>query len=138
MPIADVTEKLLAESDEGIEGWACKGMDCKARGPMGNAVYRQLRKNDVASETYRWLTDDLKLRFRQTWALERDFNFISQKRVRSLTQAVKREEIGSWKSELQLQVHFGGADQPEAVRQATNYIRNCKLYEDRCFNVCFP
>ena len=47
-------------------------------------------------------------------------------------------EIGSWKSELQLQVHFGGADQPEAVRQATNYIGNCKLYEDRCFNVCFP
>ena len=131
MTAAEVTEKILAESEESIELWACKNMDCKARGPMGNAVYRQLKKNDAAAETYRWLTDDLKLKFRQTWAMERNFNFISQKRLRSLTQTVKREEIGTWKSQLQLEVHFGGAEHEEAKRQAQNYINNCELYKDR-------
>ena len=125
---ADVTEKMLADSEEGVEGWACKGLDSKARGPIGNAMYRSFKKNPAANETYKWLYEDLKKKFRQSWAVERSFDFITQKRIRTVSCRTKREEIGTWKSELQLQVHFGGADQPEAQRQASCYIARCREY----------
>ena len=125
---AEVTEKMLSDSSEGMEGWACKGMDCKARGPIGNAMYRAFKKNPTANEQYKWLHDDLKKKFRQSWAVERAFDFIQTKRIRTVTCKTKRDEIGSWKSELQLQQHFGGVDQPEAQRQATNYISKCREF----------
>lgn len=55
-----VTEQMLEESEEGIEHWACLGIDSKARGPMGNAMYRSIKKHPEAAEAYRWLFDDLK------------------------------------------------------------------------------
>lgn len=58
--VGDVTQEMLVESPEGLEGWACYGLDCKARGPMGNAMYRQLKKDPGAQECYKWLFDDLK------------------------------------------------------------------------------
>lgn len=125
-----VTRKMLEDSAEGLEHWACVGIDCKARGWMGNAMYRQLRKFPEVQESYKWLFDDLKLKFRQTWAIDRNFEFISRKRVKSISTSTRQEEIGTWKNELQLQVHFGGTDQPEAKRQASCYINKCRNYKD--------
>lgn len=130
MAVDEVTEAMLHESPEGIEGWACHGLDCKARGPMGNAMYRQLKKDVQAQECYKWLFDDLKKKFRQAWAMERSFDVVIRKRIKILTTTVKQEEIGAWKNELQLQQHYGGVDQPEAKRQADNYIRNCRKFKD--------
>lgn len=126
----DVTEAMLAQTEEGVEGWACRGLDTKARGPIGNALYRQLKKSPEMTEAYRWLFDDLKRRFRETWAVHRNFEFVRRKRVKSLATKTKQEEIGTWKNELQLQVHFGGTDQPEAQRQAANYILRCRGFKD--------
>lgn len=126
----DVTLEMLNASEKGMEGWANCGLDVKARGPVGNALYRQLRKNEPAAEAYRWLFEDLKTKFREVWNVHRTFDFISTKRIRSITSKTTREEVGSWKSELQLQQHFGGVDQPEAIRQAANYIRKCNEYKD--------
>ena len=128
MAPADVTEKMLSDSEDGIEGWACKGLDCKARGPMGNAMYRSFKKNPAASEAYKWLFEDLKKKFRQSWAMERSFDFIQQKRIKTVTCKTRREEMGSWKSALQLEAHFGGVGIPEAKRQADNYMKKCKDY----------
>ena len=102
-----VTEELLAKSDEGVEGWACRGLDCRAHGPLGNALYRAFRKNPTMAKTYRWLFDDLKVKFRQTWAMSRSFDFVSTKRVHSVSTTTKHEEIGTWKNQLQLEAHFG-------------------------------
>ena len=128
--VGDVTQEMLVESPEGLEGWACYGLDCKARGPMGNAVYRQLKKDPGAQECYKWLFDDLEKKFRQSWAMDRSFDTVLKKRIKTISTKVKQEEIGVWKSELQLQQHFGGVDQPEAQRQASNYIKNCRKWED--------
>ena len=128
--VGDVTQEMLVESPEGLEGWACYGLDCKARGPMGNAMYRQLKKDSRAQECYKWLFDDLKKKFRQSWAMDRSFDTVLKKRIKTISTKVKQEEIGVWKSELQLQQHFGGVDQPEAQRQASNYIKNCRKWED--------
>ncbi|CAK9016517.1 unnamed protein product [Durusdinium trenchii] len=128
--VSAVTEAILNETEEGIDGWACKGLDCKARGPMGNAMYRQIKKCPGANETYKWLFDDLKKKFRQSWAVSRSFDFVARKRIRSISTTTKNTEIGQWRSELQLQVYFGGTDQEEAKRQASNYIKNCRKFPD--------
>ena len=113
-----------------MEGWACYGLDVKARGPIGNALYRQLKKNPEMTEAYRWLFDDLKKKFRQNWAFNRNFEFVQRKRIKSIATKTKQEEIGVWKNELQLAVHFGGANEPEAKRQAANYITRCRDFQD--------
>ncbi|CAJ1418507.1 unnamed protein product, partial [Effrenium voratum] len=101
--------------------------------PIGNAMYRQFDKHPAARETYKWLSDDLKLRFRQTWALQRNFEFISKKRIRSISMVTSNQELGSWKNELQLEQYYGGVGIPEAQRQASNYIKNCKKWPDSTF-----
>ena len=62
--------------------------------------------------------------------MDRSFDTVPKKRIKTISTKVKQEEIGVWKSELQLQQHFGGVDQPEAQRQASNYIKNCRKWED--------
>eukprot|EP00434_Breviolum_minutum_P027649 symbB.v1.2.024456.t1/scaffold2319.1/size82456/5 len=78
---ANVTEDMLVESEEGLEGWACRGLNCNAHGPLGNALYRAFKKNPKAAEAYRWLFDDLKLKFRQSYAMARNFEFVEHKRI---------------------------------------------------------
>ena len=131
MEVDKVTEKMLEESDEGVEGWACKGLNCAAHGPLGNALYRSLRKNPKMAEAYKWLFDDIKKKFRQSWAMSRNFDFVATKRIHMVATSTKHEEVGTWKNSLQLEVHFGGVGIPEAERQAQNYISNCLEYEDR-------
>ena len=131
MDASAVTEELLAKTDEGVEGWACRGLDCRAHGPLGNALYRAFRKNPTMAKTYRWLFDDLKVKFRQNWAMARSFDFVSTKRVHSISTTTKHEEVGTWKNQLQLEAHFGGVGIKEAERQAKNYIRNCQQFEER-------
>ncbi|CAJ1418628.1 unnamed protein product [Effrenium voratum] len=104
---------MLAESEEGLEGWACAGLDQPA-----------------ARETYKWLTDDVKLRFRQSWAMQRSFDFISKKRIRSVSLKTANQELGTWRNQLQLEQHYGGVGLAEAVRQADNYIKNCRKWPD--------
>ena len=42
----------------------------------------------------------------------------------------KQSELGSWKSELQLRVHYGGAEHEEAKRQAACYVEMCRKFRD--------
>ena len=131
MEVDKVTDKMMEETDEGVEGWACKGLNCAAHGPLGNALYRSLRKNPKMTESYKWLFDDLKKKFRQSWAMTRNFDFVATKRVHMVVAtSTKQEEVGSWKNTLQLEGHFGGVGIPEAMRQTENYIRNCLQYKD--------
>lgn len=127
---ATVTEELLAKTPLGVEGWACKKMDCRAHGPLGNALYRSFKKNPKMASAYKWLFDDLKLKFRQSWAMTRTFDFVSAKRVHTVATTTKQEEVGTWKNALQLEGHFGGVGIPEAKRQAESYIENCMMFED--------
>jgi hypothetical protein len=129
--ISQVTGEMLINTDRGVEGWACYGIDSKARGPMGNQMYRQIKKNPKANEAYRWLFDDLKKKFRQTWSMTRTFDFIRTKRVHTISTKTKQTEIGQFKNQLQLEAHFGGVGHPEAKRQADNYVMNCRRFKAR-------
>ena len=115
---------------------------------MAQQLNRAFNHKPAMKEIYRWLSDDLKRRFRMTSALTRDFDAVVKSRVRSIKRSVKQTEVGIFKSELQLRVHFGGAEHEEAKRQASCYIAMCKEYKvtwclqcKTCvfpFVVCFP
>ena len=81
-------------------------------------------------EVYKWLTDDLKARFRMSWSISRSFDSVLKKRVRCIKNVTKQKELGSWKSELQLRMVYGGVEHPEAIRQASNYIAMCRKFPD--------
>ena len=130
LPVADVTEKLLEESPEGLEHWACLGLDMGARSATGQAINRAFARSSKAKEIYKWLGEDLKRKFRMSWSLHRNFDTVVKKRLRVLRNTKKQTELGSWKSELQLQVHYGGAGIPEAERQASCYMARCREYKD--------
>ena len=127
---ATVDHSVVEKSAEGADFWANHGLDNSARGPVGQQINRALQKHPQVKNVYKWLTDDLKKKFRMSWAVARDFDQVSKKRVRSIKQINKQTELGQWRSELQLQVHFGGVDHPEAVRQTNCYISMCKKYKD--------
>ena len=125
-----VTEAIVQKSSDGLIYWANYGLDHSARGSIGQQIHRALLKNPQVKGVYKWLTEDLKKKFRMTWAVERNFDQVLKTRVRSIKQIRSHTELGSFKSELQLQVHFGGADHPEAIRQASAYIGMCKKFAD--------
>ena len=78
-----VTEKIMSETEEGVEGWACLHLDCGARSAMGQAINRAFQKHPKAKETYKWLTEDLKRKFRMSWSLNRNFDSVLKRRVRA-------------------------------------------------------
>ena len=125
-----VTEQIVASSEEGLEHWACLHLDMGARGATGQALVRAFKKNKAAKNIYKWLSEDLKRKLRQSWGIARDFETVLKKQVRVLKNTNLQKEIGTWKSELQLQVHFGGPDRAEAVRQASCYISMCKKFPE--------
>ena len=126
----DVTEKIVVESPEGLEHWACSGLDMGARSATGQAINRAFARSNKAKEIYKWLGEDLKRKFRMSWSLHRNFDTVVKKRLRVLRNTKKQTELGIWKSELQLQVHYGGAGIPEAERQASCYMARCREYKD--------
>ena len=125
-----VTEQMVEKDQFGLEHWACRGLDMSARSPTAQQMGRAFLRHPMAKESYKWLTDNLKRRFRETWAVRRDFEQVLKKRVKSIKHAVKQTEVGTWKSELQLAVHFGGANHPEAQRQARCYMEMCQHFQD--------
>ncbi|CAE7276633.1 unnamed protein product [Symbiodinium sp. CCMP2456] len=129
MDLSDVTPQMVKSSLEGLEHYACLGLDISARGAAGQALNRALDKApQVKQDVYKWLTEDLKKKFRATWAIERSFEKVVKQRVRTVRNVTRQQELGSWKSHLQLCVFFGGSSEPEAIRQADNYVAMCRQF----------
>ena len=130
LDVTTVTEDVVAKSEEGLEWWACRGIDMSARGPHAQCLNRAFQRFPKYKNMYKWLTEDLKKKFRMSWSMCREFDSVVNKRIKIVTNKTKQKEIEVFKSELQLQNHFGGKDSPEACRQAACYIEMCRKYED--------
>ena len=74
LTVTAVTEADVAKSDEGLDYWACHQLDMGARGATGQAISRALRSQPVVKDVCKWLTDDLKTRFRMSWSIHRSFD----------------------------------------------------------------
>eukprot|EP00439_Symbiodinium_sp_Y106_P060893 s2201_g9.t1 len=69
-----VTPQMVKSSELGLEHYACIGLDTSARGAAGQALNRAMDKSpDIKHEIYKWLSEELKKKFRTSWAIERSF-----------------------------------------------------------------
>ncbi|CAE7208657.1 unnamed protein product [Symbiodinium sp. CCMP2592] len=138
MAIDQVTLQMVKSSELGLRHYACTGLDTSARGAASQALHRALDKEPhVKHDVYKWLSEDLKKKFRTSWAIERSFEKVVRQRKINYSDSEanlgtltvnRQQELGSWKSELQLRVHFGGAHEPEAKRQTDNYVAMCRQF----------
>ena len=71
------------------------------------------------------LLDSEKIAFRQAWACTKNFEFTTSRRCTTNTYRRRKENVGVFKTELQLQQLLGGCDKPEAVSQTANYVNMC-------------
>eukprot|EP00439_Symbiodinium_sp_Y106_P010095 s11787_g1.t1 len=95
MTIDKVTPQMVKSSELGLEYYACKGLDTSARGVAGQALNRAMDKSPhVKHEIYKWLSEDLKKKFRTSWAIERSFEKVAMDKSPHV-----KHEIYKWLSE---------------------------------------
>ena len=120
--VDEVTEAQLVGSTEGIHHWCTAHA---ARGPGAQAMNRAFKHQPDMKASYAILTDAMKLQFRKAWMAEKSFDFVTSSRSTVNTFLERRDECGTFKTQLQLEMLLGGCDKPEAVRQAASYVRMC-------------
>ena len=123
--VARVTEKEIAASKEGVYYWATCNMDVSARGAGAQAMNRAFKQNADLKASYAILTDSLKQQFRRAWMCEKSFDFVHTARSTVNKFIKRRDEAGTFKTQLQIVMILGGADQPTAVAQAQCYVDMC-------------
>ena len=99
-------------------------MDMTARGPAAQSMARAFRYRPEVKATYSILLDSLKVDFRRAWAASKDFDFVKSSRSTVNAFQKRKDELGCFKTQLQIQVILGG-DRPEAIQQAQNYVNMC-------------
>ena len=63
--------------------------------------------------------------FRRAWSVQKDFEFVRTVKTTENTFRKKREDLGTYKTHLQITQLLGGTDQPAAVEQAQNNVNIC-------------
>ena len=106
-------------------------MDFGARAPVCQAFGRALKHDPKAAAVYKDLDDNLKLQFRRSWALKRDFNFTKETRSVSLKHTQESCDQGEMMNALQIANALGGVAFESARKQAAHYIEMCKKLQDK-------
>ena len=121
----DVTIGLVQASAEGATYWATLGLDLSARSPTAQAMGKALKHKPDVKAMYSVMLDQFKGEFRKAWAVRKDFEFVRTVKTTENTFRKKREDVGTYKTHLQITQLLGGTDQPSAVEQAQNYVNMC-------------
>ena len=120
----DVTAAMVYANGMAVH-WSTKHLDMSARGPTAQAMNRAFKYRPDVKESYNILLDSLKVDFRRAWSAARNFDFARVSRSTIHAHRKRRDELGCFKTRLQIQVILGGADHPDAVRQVQSYIDMC-------------
>ena len=122
--LENVTPDMVNADAAGAVYWATKNLNLSARGPTAQAMGRAFKHHPEIKEMYQTLLDSEKVRFRQAWAASRSWDFVNFERSTVSSYRRCKEELGVFKTQLQIEVILGG-DVPEARRQTLNYINMC-------------
>ena len=118
-----VTEDMVRKGGKALE-WSTMHLDMSARGPPAQALQRALKFRPDVKAGYSCLLDSFKLDFRKAWTSSKSFDFITTSRTTENSFRKRRDEVGSFKTQLQIQGLLGG-DHPAAKEQAQNYVDMC-------------
>ncbi|CAE7761137.1 unnamed protein product [Symbiodinium sp. CCMP2456] len=121
LPIEQVSEEMVKGHEKGQVFWATLKTNLTARGAAGQALQRALKHRPDVRELYNVLLDAEKIAFRAAWSCSRDFEFVTVRRTTTNSYRRRKEDLGVFKTQLQLEQVLGGSDKPEAVLQAKNY-----------------
>ncbi|CAE7376311.1 unnamed protein product [Symbiodinium microadriaticum] len=123
--LENVTPDMIHGDASGAVFWATKGLNLSARGPAAQAMGRAIKHRPEIKELYMTLLDNEKVKFRAAWAATRDWDFVSVERSTVSSYRKRKEEVGVFRTQLQLENILGGADHELAKQQAANYISMC-------------
>ncbi|CAE7885368.1 unnamed protein product, partial [Symbiodinium sp. KB8] len=99
--------------------------DMSARGATAQAMGRALKHKPDVKTLYGLLLDSFKVEFRRAWSCSRSFQFVTTTRTTVNTFRKRRDELGTFKTFLQIVQILGGSDEPIALEQAKNYTKMC-------------
>ena len=125
LTIEQVSEDMVKGHEKGPIHWATLKTNVSARSATGQAMQRAMKHRPDVRELYQVLLDSEKIAFRQAWACTKNFEFTTSRRCTTNTYRRRKEDVGVFKTELQLQQLLGGCDKPEAVAQTANYVNMC-------------
>ncbi|CAE7223622.1 unnamed protein product, partial [Symbiodinium sp. KB8] len=125
LPIEQVSEEMVKGHEKGQVYWSTLKTNLTARGAAGQALNRALKHRPDVRELYNVLLDSEKVAFRAAWSCTREFEFVTTRRTTTNSFRRRKEDLGVFKTQLQLEQVLGGSDKTEAVLQAKNYVSMC-------------
>lgn len=111
------------------EQWAAKDLKMGSRSAPAQALGRALTHRPDLKFDHQALLETYKFDFLVQFCEDRDFDFVKTERVHSIESNKRKEDLGEMMTKLQITVALGGADHPEAQRQAEHYTRTCQQPE---------
>lgn len=116
----DVKLSDVSNSPEGMLHWACQGQNWGSRSPLSQAFGRAIAHHPKFQDMYKSLTDPLKLEFKKTWGLQRNWQFTKESKTIDLSYSKSEEEAGEMMTIYQVAAALGiGAfPQPGPERDA--------------------
>ncbi|CAE7945740.1 unnamed protein product, partial [Symbiodinium necroappetens] len=108
----DVTPDQVTKDAAGAVYWATKNLNLSARSPTAQAMGRSFKHHPNLKEMYQTLLDSEKVRFRAAWAATRSWDFVNYERSTTSSYRKRKEEVGTFKTQLQIEMILGG-DVPE-------------------------
>ena len=123
LDISAVTDEMIYQTGEPAK-WATSHLDMSARGRPAQAMNRAMKFRPDVKQGYSALLDTFKLEFRKAWTSSKSFDFVETRRTTENSFRKRRDEVGMFKTKLQIQAILGG-DHPEAREQTQNYVNMC-------------
>ena len=134
--VGQVTLSDVESSEHGLLYWAHKGLDSKASAPLGQQFTRALRRMDKETrDMYLVFFDDIKETFRQHYNMKRKWDFVTERRVRTVERCKSDKQVGEYMNQVQLGNSYGGHQFEECRGDAQLYMDWCKEYGEPMISI---
>lgn len=112
---------------DGMVYWAHKGLDNRAASPLGQQFTRAAKHLPKhMKDMYLVLFDDLKEKFRAAYNYNHNWDFVTEKRVKSVGYCKTNKQIGEYMNPVQLGNSYGGHQFAECRGDAAMYMKWCE------------
>jgi hypothetical protein len=118
----------VSRGAEGYPHWAMKDIDCTARSPIAQCLKRALKHHSHADKVYGDLLDYDKMKFRQSWALKKDWEFLSERREKTSAETHSTAETGEFLPQITIASRIGNCLDPTCLKMAEAYCKNCTTF----------
>ena len=123
-----VLNAVLNLGTEGVLHWAFLHDNMNKRAAIGQQFNRAIAHMPDAQEVYQNLDDSMKVEFRKSWALKRDFEFVRETRSVAHVHRQGNSDEGEYLPEVTIASRLGSIDNLECRAMAASYVAACIKY----------